>query len=116
MRHFLVTMTLEASREEIGPRRLMQHDLHIRAGYDLGLFLLYGPFNPPRGFLAIARCESSRTLDRFLEEDPLLADHLARVEIREFKPARFPETLRGWVHPLDFATGPNNGGYPAAYI
>jgi hypothetical protein len=109
-------MILEASREEIGPRRFVQHDFHFRAGYDLGLFLLYGPLKSPSGFLAIARSESSKTLDNFLEEDPLLADHLARVEIREFQPIGFPETLRGWVHPLEFGMGPNNGGFPAAYI
>jgi hypothetical protein len=28
----------------------------------------------------------------------------------------FPESLRGWVHPLGFCEGLDNGGYPAAYI
>ena len=116
MKHFVITLALKASREEIGPRQLMLHDNHFRAGYDLGLVLLYGPLNPSNGYLAIARSESARTLANFLAEDPLVVDHLASVEIREYQPIGFSESLRGWVHPSDPGVWPSNGDCPAAYI
>jgi hypothetical protein len=116
MRHFVVILNLQVPREEIGPRRLELHDNHFRSGYEIGLFLFYGPLNPPNGYLAIARSKSSCNMANFLAEDPLVVDHLASVMILDYQPVWFPESLRGWVHPLDFNLGHSSDGCPTAYI
>jgi len=102
MKHFLVTLVLTVPLQDLEPRHLHLHDLHFRTGCELGLFLSHGPLEPATGWLAIARSESGRTLANFLEENPLLADHLATATIQEFKPAEFPVSLRGWVNPAEW--------------
>ena len=105
MKHFLVILSLTASRQEVGPRLLAQHDRHFHAGQDLALFLCHGRCTPGDGYLALARSRSLETLYAFIQEDPLVAEGLATVEVLEFEPAEFPEVLRGWMHPMGFGAG-----------
>lgn len=100
MKHFFVNVSLKASQKAIEPRQRLEHEMHFRAGFSLGLFLFYGPRNPPDGFIAVARAESRQTLDWFLKEDPILAEQMATVEILEFQPAAFKWLLNEWMHPI----------------
>jgi hypothetical protein len=111
MKHFLVILALTASRPDIGPRLLAQHDRHFHAGQDLALFLCHGRCTPGEGYLALARSRSLETLHAFLQEDPLVAEGLATLEVLEFEPAEFPEVLRGWMHPMGLGSElePANG-------
>ena len=97
MKHFLVNLTLTATRSEIGPWLLFQHDRHFHAGRELELFLCHGPRIPGDGYLALARSQSLEILDAFLREDPLVAGGLATLEVLEFEPREFPDNLRGWM-------------------
>ena len=99
MKHFFLNVSLKASQESIGSRKCLEHEMHFRAGFSLGLFLFYGPRNPPDGFIAVARAESRQTLDWFLKGDPLLSEGMATVEILEFQPAGFKWLLNEWMHP-----------------
>jgi uncharacterized protein YciI len=105
MKHFFVNVSLKASQKAIEPRKRLEHEMHFRAGFSLGLFLFYGPRNPPDGFIAVARAESRQTLDWFLKEDPLLTDGMAAVEILEFQPAGFKWLLNEWMHPIHHEDG-----------
>lgn len=116
MKHFIVTFVLNARRAEIGSRRVCLHDRHFHTGYELGLFLFHGPLSQADGYLAVARSESSKTLNNFLEEDPLAREHLASVAILEYKPSEFPETMRGWVHPLGYGNGSDPGCCSSVFI
>ena len=116
MKHFIVTLVLNAPRTEIGSRRLVLHDRHFHTGYELGLFLFYGPLCQADGYLAVARSESSQTLNNFLEEDPLVREHLASVAVQEYTPSKFPETMRGWVHPLGLGNGSDLDWSPSVFI
>jgi hypothetical protein len=111
MKHFLVILTLTASRPEISARLLFQHDRHFHTGQDLALFLCHGRCTPGEGYLALARSRSLETLYAFLREDPLVAEGLATLEVLAFEPAEFPEVLRGWMHPMGLgaALQPANG-------
>jgi len=105
MNHFFINVTLKVSQDAIDPRKRLEHEMHFRAGFSLGLFLFYGPRNPSDGFIAVARAESRQALDWFLKEDPLLADQMATVEILEFQPARFKWLLNEWMHPIHHEDG-----------
>jgi len=116
MKHFIVTLVLNAPRTEIGPRRLVLHDRHFHTGYDLGLFLFYGALSQADGYLAIARSETGKTLNHFLEEDPLVLERLASVAIVEYRPTEYPRIMRGWVDPMGYGNGVDLDWLPAAFI
>jgi hypothetical protein len=107
---------MKASSKAIGPRKLYEHDMYFRAGFSLGLFLFYGPLDPPEGFIAVARAESRQTLDWFLKEDPLLADQDATVAIQEFQPAGFKGLLHEWMFPIHPEDGLEGGGEQWVFV
>ena len=116
MKHFFVNVSLKASQDSIPPRQRYEHDMHFRTGFSLGLFLFYGPRNPPDGFIAVARAESRQTLDWFLKEDPLLSDRMATVEILEFQPAGFKWLLNEWMFPIHQGDGFVDDGERGGFI
>jgi len=116
MKHFLVNVSLKDSLESMGPRKRYEHDMHFRAGFSLGLFLFYGPRNPPDGFIAVARAESRQTLEWYLKDDPLLADPTATVEILEFQPAGFKWLLNEWMSPIHQEDGAVGDGERGVFI
>ena len=118
MKHFIVLISLTAPVEAVEEPLLRQHDAYFQDGYDMGLFLLYGPLVPkgedpttarlrsdraPKGGgMAVARSESFLTLAKFLGQDPLRMKGLASFEVFEFQPVAFPPLLRGWIAPLSY--------------
>ena len=116
MKHFFVNVSLGISQDSLGPRQRYEHEMHFRAGFSLGLFLFYGPRNPPDGFVAVARAESRQTLEWFLKEDPLLAGQMATVEIVEFQPAGFKYLLNEWMFPNRQEEGVVDDGDRGVYL
>ncbi len=97
MRHFIVTLSFGVAPVSIGEHLIGQHHALVQDGYDLGIFLLYGPLESATGSVAIARAPNHQVLTQFLEEDPLLKEGLAAYDLVEFIPEVFPHVLNDWL-------------------
>lgn len=69
------------------------HNIWLKQGFDDGVFLLAGGLQPGLGGAVMAHNISLIDLQRRVEEDPFVAEHIVKVEIIEIVPGKTDERL-----------------------
>ncbi len=105
MKHFLVEATYIAPIEQIR-NAYPRHRAWLQTGYDLGMFLVSGPKDPPVGGLLIARAESKSDLETLFHDEPFYQEGLASFTFTEFQPVKRQGFTEHWFS--DEATIPEN--------
>lgn len=88
MKYFLAQSVmadpLPVPAEDVPKIYIPMHEKHIASGIEAGMVLFAGPKITEGGGLMIARAESRKALDAFLERDPFVVNSLARFDVKEF--------------------------------
>lgn len=69
------------------------HKAWIKRGFDDGVFLLVGSLQPDLGGGIVAHNTSLTDLQRRVNEDPFVAQHVVSAEILEITPSKADERL-----------------------
>ncbi|HET8761112.1 MAG TPA: hypothetical protein VFN94_08590 [Nitrospiria bacterium] len=69
------------------------HKAWIKRGFDDGVFLLVGSLQPNLGGGIVAHNTSLSDLQRRLNDDPFVAEHVVSAEILEVTPSKADERL-----------------------
>ena len=70
------------------------HKEWIKRGFDDGVFLLVGSLQPGLGGGIVAHNTSLSELQRRVNDDPFVAEHVVSAEILEIAPSRADERLK----------------------
>lgn len=69
------------------------HNEWIRSGFDDGVFVLVGSLQPNLGGGIVAHNTSLSDLQRRVNGDPFVMEHVVRAEILEITPSKLDERL-----------------------
>jgi uncharacterized protein YciI len=95
MKHFVVEANYCAPIERVRAA-YPRHRAWLQKGYDLGLFLVSGPKDPPVGGYLVARAESAAALEAMFREEPLNVEKLATFTFTEFQPVKRQNWTEEW--------------------
>ncbi|MBY5991177.1 YciI family protein [Ferrimonas balearica] len=83
-----------AKNRDARDRHMEAHREWIRQGFDDGVFLLAGPWQPQKGGTLLAHNLDREQLERRLADDPFVANQVVSAEILEMNPALADERLQ----------------------
>ncbi|WP_298770210.1 YciI family protein [uncultured Shewanella sp.] len=91
---FSLAQNLDHSETESKAKRFMPAHLDwLQRGYDNGVFLVSGSLQPELGGGIIAHKITREGLDKLLQEDPFVKEHIVTPEIIEIVPSKADERL-----------------------
>jgi uncharacterized protein YciI len=82
---FIASLTYTAPIEQVDAV-LASHLAFLKAGYEAGHFLAWGPREPREGGLIFVRARDRAEAERLTDGDPFLTEQVARREIIEWAP------------------------------
>jgi uncharacterized protein YciI len=89
----MFVITLRFADRAKAPQYMDQHNAWIRRGFEDGVFLLTGALSPNAGGAVIAHDVSRAAIEARLQEDPFVAQGVAKAEILEIAPGRTDDRL-----------------------
>ncbi len=90
---YVIDLEYIVSMDKVDPH-IPAHLEFVGSGYAQGLFLFSGPKVPRTGGVIIATAPSSKELEAFIAEDPLLTNNLARVKMTEIMLRNMADVLK----------------------
>lgn len=89
---FIVLLKFSDNKEQAG-QFMEGHKEWLKRGFDDGVFLLAGSLQPGLGGGIVAHDTSLPDLQDRVNEDPFVAENVARAEILEITPSKADERL-----------------------
>ena len=89
---FIVLLKFSENKSQAG-KYMEAHNEWIKRGFDEGVFLLVGSFQPKLGGAVIAHNTSLADLQVRVNDDPFVAANVVSVEILEITPSKTDERL-----------------------
>ncbi len=94
---YIVFLKYSANKSQAS-QFMESHKAWIKRGFDDGVFLLAGSLEPGLGGGILAHNTSLADLQRRVNDDPFVAEHVVRAEIFELDPGRADERLQFLVN------------------
>lgn len=90
---FIVLLKFSRNKGQAG-QFMDGHKKWIERGFDDGVFLAVGSLTPSLGGGILAHNTSLSELERRVNDDPFVAEHIVSAEILELEPHRTDERLK----------------------
>lgn len=90
---FIVFLRFSDNKEQAS-QFIEGHKQWIARGFDDGVFLLVGSLQPHMGGGIVAHNTSLQDLQRRVNDDPFVAEHVVTAEILELTPSKADERLK----------------------
>jgi uncharacterized protein YciI len=95
MPHYIVELRYRVPLARI-EQTVAEHRAHLKTGYERGLLLASGPFQPREGGVLVARARDRQELDAFIAQDPDQLQQLANYRVMEFTPVMHQPWTADW--------------------
>lgn len=90
---FIVLLKFSHNKSLAG--RLMEgHNAWIQRGFDEGIFLLVGSLQPALGGAILAQASNLDEIQKFVQDDPFVAEGVVNAEVLEIDPNRTDDRLK----------------------
>lgn len=90
---FIVLLKFSHNKSLAG--RLMEgHNAWIQRGFDEGIFLMVGSLQPALGGAILAQATNLDEIQKWVQDDPFVAEGVVNAEILEIAPNRTDDRLK----------------------